>query len=498
MGMPERVEPPIELPLLREVGEELHQLFLAEERADARLRARGVLPRRGFLAARAPWLAPAASPARERLPRPRRHLRVVVLVALALLAAAAVALAADGLLSGAPVTPRYPARPNTMDGTPIPASAVLLPLTVADPRGGLPWGLRVLQTTRGLGCLQYGRLYGGQLGVLGQDGAFGDDHRFHALSLLDAVSGNDACVPLDERGNLFLAVQSQALPASADPEACLPRVDYRRGARVPGGGVPLCPVGDERALFFGALGPDVKSISYSLRTHSETVQEQGRDRAFRTTRTTYALAGPTVTLSTVGRQGAYLIVASALPEAASQVFGPGAPNGTATLPQGRYQPIRAIAFRNGNVCHIGATRDLDSRGQPCTALGMVKRAALAPALARARLSARVLYDHRDPPLKPEDVIRVSFPAPLAIASASHDYELLMRYPCRGASGGSTTDENIAKGQQVIFELGANFGPPGAKPCPGVYSGEVLYAGRSTQLPPRGSGAVVGHFAVRLR
>ncbi len=474
--MPERVGPPADLPLLREVGEELHRLFLSEEREHARRS-----PRRAGVRSRGA----------------HRPLRVLAVLVMALAAAAAVALAAGGLLSGTPVKPPYRAQPSTFDGTPIPASAQLLPLSVPDPGGGPPWGLRTLATTRGLGCLQYGRLYGGELGVLGQDGAFGDDNRFHVLSPLDAVSGEDACGPLDADGHLFLAVQSQAMPASADPEGCLPRVDHERGARVPGG-IALCPSADERALFYGALGPDVKSISYSLRTRRETPQERGRAHDFTVIEYAYARGGPTATVDTAGAQGAYLIVADALPDAPSGTFGPGAPNGSSTLPSGLFQPIRAITYRDGSVCHIGATQDRDSDGRPCTPTGMVSPGRPTPAEVRSPVSARILYDPRDPPLRPEDVVQVSFLAHAPIVNAANFYEVAMRDPCRGGSSGSSTDEDIVAGRRVTLELGMSLGPPGSKPCPGLYSGEVLYADRSTDHPFQANGVLVGRFAVRLR
>jgi hypothetical protein len=483
--MSEQPHTPAELPLLREMGEELHRLFLAEEHASTAPRARGI------------------SRLRVRPGAVRLHLRLVLALVVLLLAAAAAALAAGGLLSGSPVKPRFHVQPRVFDGAPLATSATLLALSVPDPGGGLPWGLRMVHTTRGLGCLQYGRLYGGRLGVLGQDGAFGDDQRFHPLSLADAVTGTDACGPLDAKGRLSLASQSQAMPASADPEACLPRVDYQRGMRMPGRlapprGTTLCPAADERALFFGALGPDVQSISYSLQTRREVVREMGRAGNLTITRSVYALQGPTVTVPTVGSQGAYLIIARALSEAQSGTFGPGAPNGSATLPYGQYQPIRAITYKDGSVCHIGATQDLDGHGRPCAPIGMLAPARPTGAQVRAPLNATILYERRDPPLRPEDVVRVQFTARAPITTAANYYEALMRDPCRGASGGSALDEDIAAGQRVTFYLQMSNGPPGSKPCPGVYSGEVLYGNRSTQGLARGGGIPVGYFSVRLR
>src|SRR5439155_5493846 len=95
---------------------------------------------------------------------------------------AAVGIAAGGLLdNGKPVKPPGHQAPKPHEGLGVikPGSVKILPVAVPDPAGGPPWGLRYLETTRGAGCLQTGRLVRGQLGVLGQDGAFGNDARFH-------------------------------------------------------------------------------------------------------------------------------------------------------------------------------------------------------------------------------------------------------------------------------------------------------------------------------
>ncbi len=497
--MSERGREPVELPLLAEVGEELHHLFLTRERGEAREAAAlsgacepGV--REGTVSARS---ARAFSRPRRRLAA--LNLRVAIALVVLLATAAAVALA-DGLLSGAPVTPPFAPRPRQGDGVPIGASAQLLALSVADPAGGPPWGLRVVSTTRGAGCLQYGRLYGGQLGVLGQDGAFGDDHRFHAFSLQDAVAGFEGCASLDADGRLFEAVQSQLVPASAYPAACMPRAEYEAGARDPGDpGLGLCPRADERVLFYGALGPDVRSISYSLSTRSETVTARGRGGKLAITRTVYALHGPKVTVPTVGPQGAYLIVATPPPRAGLEVLGPsGLRGGSPQLPAGSYQPIRTITYRDGSVCHIGASGDRDNRGRSCAPIGMVALARPTPAEVRAPVSARIVYDKHDSPLHPEDVVLVSFAAHAPITSTANYYAVAMRDPCRGGSSGATLDEDVASGRRLTFTMQMSNGPPGSKPCPGIYSGEVLYGNRSVHLPFLGSGLVVGRFAVRLR
>ena len=65
------------------------------------------------------------------------------------------------------------------------STARLLPLRVPDPAGGPPWGLRMVTTSRGLACLQLGRVVGDQLGVLRQ-GIARNDGRFHPLPVATA------------------------------------------------------------------------------------------------------------------------------------------------------------------------------------------------------------------------------------------------------------------------------------------------------------------------
>jgi hypothetical protein len=69
----------------------------------------------------------------------------------------------------------------------------------ADPDGGPPWGVRVFRSTPGLACVQVGRVYKGKLGVLGQDGAFDNDGKFHELTV--AAEG---CGSVDARGQMFM------------------------------------------------------------------------------------------------------------------------------------------------------------------------------------------------------------------------------------------------------------------------------------------------------
>ena len=118
--------------------------------------------------------------------------------------AAAVVLAGAGggallLEQGKPLPAAYvlPANPETGLGRPEAASLTPLPMRVADPEGGPPWAMRVIHTTRGLVCLQGGRLVNGQLGGLGSGYAFHADGRFHPFLAEDAI-GSDACPAVGE------------------------------------------------------------------------------------------------------------------------------------------------------------------------------------------------------------------------------------------------------------------------------------------------------------
>src|SRR5579871_5870534 len=108
--------------------------------------------------------------------------RSLLLAAFALLGTCAIAFAATGvILTGAPVRPQELQNPNAGIGTGAPGGASGILATAPDPEGGLPWGMRIVHTTRGEACLQIGRLESGQLGVLGIDGAFANDGRFHPI-----------------------------------------------------------------------------------------------------------------------------------------------------------------------------------------------------------------------------------------------------------------------------------------------------------------------------
>jgi hypothetical protein len=119
----------------------------------------------------------------------RRHGgRRVAILALVLIAVSGTGVAASQLF-GSRVRPGA-----VVLGGPEPKSVVLSPLRVADLGSEFPWGVRTYTPRDGasgtsggasgtvpLRCAQVGHVAGDQLGVIGVDGAFGNDGQFHAL-----------------------------------------------------------------------------------------------------------------------------------------------------------------------------------------------------------------------------------------------------------------------------------------------------------------------------
>jgi hypothetical protein len=160
-----------------------HLPILQELRAELIAVARKQEAERGIAAGVRSWLS--------------RRVNAAVIAAAFVLSGGAIAVAASGVLNGSPVARQGPATPHAGIGVPAPGGSRLLALRAADPAGGLPWGMRLVHTTRGEICVQIGRLDDGQLGQLGIDGAFHDDGRFHPLApdILPEVSdsGDVSC-----------------------------------------------------------------------------------------------------------------------------------------------------------------------------------------------------------------------------------------------------------------------------------------------------------------
>ncbi|HEV7161648.1 MAG TPA: hypothetical protein VGN25_00190 [Solirubrobacteraceae bacterium] len=348
-----------------------------------------------------------------------------------LLATTTITLAATGvILTGSPVRTVTQPSPTAGEGLPVKGASRLLPLRAADPAGGLPWGMRVVHTTRGLVCLQIGRVYHGQLGQLGIDGSFGNDGRFHALppeALPDVLrspegfSFENCAAPEDTyAGDIVGLLQS----AASNPR--------------PGVGVAA----DRREISFGLLGRHAVSITY--RAGSET-HTQG------------VLQG----------LGAYLIV---------QRFSSGRQLGSISETDGSDQPypysdptspngaLSSITYRYaGKVCTD------TGKGRTLRACGLSERPPPSPAAPPAlHEPLRVQLHIRGHVLRS---VEVAFRAPYPITKATQRYDVsVSSRGCHQIGGLLGTDHDLPQGTAVsisapVFSSGQ---------CSGILTVEVSY------------------------
>ncbi|HEX4467747.1 MAG TPA: hypothetical protein VH025_11215 [Solirubrobacteraceae bacterium] len=344
--------------------------------------------------------------------RGRRPLAIVLLAAVS----AGSALAATGVIPlGSPVKVG-PVNARVAAGVPAQGGSRLLALRVPDPAGGLPWGVRVVHTTRGLICLQVARVQNGRLGELGIDGAFHDDGRFHPVPA-DALptSGGGAFQGGFSVGRQGTICQLPGESFSGD------RVGVDRSA---GGGAATSrkPRAWLRDIYYGALGP----LALSVRYRADGV---GRIQ------------------KVAGDVGAYLIV---LPTTAADHVGTAGAGISSSGSISPARPLTAIAYRaNGGICE----NRVDRRSQHCpspAALFTGRR--IHPIAVRQQTPvARLEISH--------GVVRsasVSFVAPLAAEGAAEDYRLQVpTQRCGGAGLGfsdHTSERDIAAGERVTMRI----------------------------------------------
>jgi len=345
-------------------------------------------------------------------------------------------------------------------------------VSVPDPVDGPPWGLRYLETTRRTGCLQAGRLVRGQVGVIGQDGAFDNDGLFHPLAqnyLGAFYAGPFPCGLLDAHGHAFAAVSMHGVPASALmlPSArnlgCVAHRDHGPIGRRPNQ-PSICPRNDWRLLYFGMAGPEAKSV-------------------------TYVAGGTEHTVQTVGDQGAYLIVLRADLSRIRQL------GSFSTLPSAGGGPIVRIDYRNGFVCRAHQKLDNGSSQGLCPPVGQVLAA--RPRVTSADVASPIRTELRRSSLGLEAV--VSFVARVPVTDASASYGGVLRLSgsgvnCRAIVGGGT-DKDIKAGQRVHFRFPTSG-------CHGRFHGTISYLTK-TGVPlmpdpiPGPDTPLVGHFTVNV-
>jgi hypothetical protein len=414
---------------------------------------------------------------RTRPPWPRRgHRRTPALVLLAVLVLAAGALAAGGVIRiGAPAEPHTSKFYELKGGGIVKGTVRLLPVSTPDPAGGLAWGMRVLSTKRGEGCVQVGRLLDGKLGALGQDSAFHDDRLFHEFSPY-TFGAERACSLLDGNDRLFINATVGDIPASAwrgnfPDKGCVPSTagPYERfaedGKRKP---YPVCPQAEERNLYYGLLGPDALSV-------------------------TYKLDGQTHTQPTAGPEGAYLIVTTASP---TQLFNFNAGGTQDVVPVDG--PITELHYRDGATCHLTARSWIGGK-DACTPslqvpVGWVPPRKPAPTAAQVAAPLHVRLVH-GPHGGYEAILQ--FRSRIAIDKANSTYTVKWHEPGQPPqvnSYGPPRPAFPAAGQTVTMRLGRG---PGRGLHPGTTTGEVIYQAQTGPGNLEEAGGTVQHVVGRF-
>jgi hypothetical protein len=392
---------------------------------------------------------------RARAWRPRRA-NAPLVAAIVVLAGGAIAAAATGVLTGSPVSnPAGPPVPRARYGVPVAGGSKLLALRAADPEGGLPWGMRIVRTTRGLVCVQVGRVFHGQLGQLGVDGVFHDDNRFHDLRANVLYGTSQAMI------ECVLPSQSfSSGDASAD----------RSGDPVPAEGVRP-PARELRSISFGLLGPHATSVTYKTESGLRTEPVSPGTGAY-------------LVVEPVARRGAQF-------EHGGTVVGPASQHAVVTLPPRlRENTVSAITYRFGSLtCTSGF-------GAPVSTPCPTPRAAFPV----ARKPARNLHEPlhlalvKDTPAvcraaflnDPCYRVLLQFKAPYAVTNAASEYTIEVQANCPDAPVAGWSIERDVKRGETVKELSTSSFSPSA--CAATETLQVRYQparlakAQSTQRP----------------
>jgi hypothetical protein len=317
----------------------------------------------------------------------------------------------------------------------------------------------------------------GTIGVIGQDGAWADDHRFHPISP-NAYTG-DSCTATDADGHAFNNVARDGGGAIASAV-----VNWGAGLQGEGCGEsnagrpePKCPAQDLRNLNYGLLGPDAVGITFV-----------GAD-------------GRRYSEPTNGPDGAYLIVSAPGGHQTTCVLlrngGRGCSSGGMTSgPTLGSGVITEVRYRSGQVCRLPVPTADGVPEASCAPVGYVpgRRPAITSARVISPVSVRALpakqYCTSGPlslaPCKPGQtpltgeqrslLFEISFTARVAVSSGNSYYEYADRHPgggaarCSGPGAGSsgTTLKKVKAGERVVFQDQV------IKTCPGIVTGVVAF------------------------
>jgi hypothetical protein len=488
-------------------------------------------------------------PWHKRLRHPGRARVLVVVFAALVLATPAVGAVTNWFGFGKPLYVRNNGSPTVGVGRTLTPTSQLMSLRIPDAQGGPPWGVRLVHTTRRDVCLQLGRVEDGQLGALGIDDSWNNDHKFHPFPKAFNGGWGLQCGTTDAAGHAFLNVQWTGIASSANPfetirtggcqtpqymPARLQRPRHNAGFGT-GTSPGTCPPGTSRMVFMGLLGPDATSITYQAPDGS--LQRQ----------------------STRGDDGAYLLVVPLTQRTCNLYFqGPTGARGPCgdsiggggsnSASPGPFSPIRAIQYRDGHTCNLEPSSRLltsygafvnrifsrNNRGKP---ISQSVRAKLDHELARFAASKHLTVTELRDKLRPvcpavgyvapnekhlteagvaspitvgrittsglDAGATISFTARQPVTSSNNWYEVATTGParCQADSNGPIGYGNVRAGQQLTEHIGASAN------CKGTIHGVVGYMQNSgpTNTESAGSGGtpgqdgsiIVGHFTLTM-
>lgn len=361
--------------------------------------------------------------ARGMRPRLATRLNAAVTAAVLTLAGAAIAVAATGLLNGSPVSePQGTPTVNAGTGVPAGGGSPVLALHVADPEGGLPWGMRLVRTTRGETCVQIGRVQDGQLGQLGIDGAFDNDNRFHPMTadILPNYTRGYANMTCLLPGEIMIGY-TPAQDRNAEWGV------GREHAKL--------PPQQLRSISWGLLGAHAVSVIYRTGAGSQTVAVSPGSGAFMIVEPVKQAHHPSIGDFIGGRISSHEV--SDMFPLAGRLSG----------------VVSTINYRFGALrCSVG---DIPAGTKRCPTLRATPISAYEPTrslhqqvdvtpMAQSRTNCDAAYL-----LYPCYRAQISFKAPYAVTSAASEYEVLTESDCKNATPSDwPIDHNIKRGEVV--------------------------------------------------
>ncbi len=246
-------------------------------------------------------VAPTVAQERRHARRWRRRSSPLLAVLATLALGGAALAAAVGVLDNGTPVPRSstPAQPVARG-----EGLTLASVRAADPAGGPPWGIGTYdaipaaaaarvpdavaaQFAEPVTCVVVGRVQGGQLGVVGRDGVFGNDGRFHQLA--PAAQSSSVCGGREKDGAFVNFSSGPPIPASGYTGApatsiggCRERGNLNRSTVSPQTrrklrGVAQCSVAGLRRVVAGFAGPRAASARLIAAGARKTLKLQPND-----------------------------------------------------------------------------------------------------------------------------------------------------------------------------------------------------------------------------